>query len=273
MEPKKTEPKKIRSTTVYTAEVNVSGKVFTVLRETLSQFPKDSLIHIAFFARLNTPRDDQGRVFVECDPKMFQHILCLVRTGALPPTLSSELVASVIQEAKKLRVDIPHIVCGTRVVAVPLEARKKFGVHVQSVHSDQRDVVDFVNYMQYIRENEMSTVSLVNNPEKVYELATLFGCKKYFCKYTISNDLKLKPERTYIKKTIPPTDKIEGSMFFQCEFVGAHELISCHLCECTFVGQDNNLIFKDSTFENCKIEREESIINRGGNKYGKVQFF
>jgi len=254
--------------------INVSGQIFTILTQTLSEFPKGSVVHTALFGNFSCTRDEQGLPFFECDPKAFEHILCLVRTGSFPCTLRNKEVAHTLEQAKTLCIDVPHIVCGQKYIAVPLEAHQKFETHIQNVHGFWKDVRDFVRYMQHIEKDNVSTVLFMNNYSNVCEIAKLFGCRRYFCKYPISNSSSLVDRHTYVQKkfSLPNSggSRFEDIMFFRCVFAEKAQFVGCHFCECEFTGKMDII---RSVFENCIFAKDVDIVTIEGNRSEKVNFF
>lgn len=68
-------------------ELNVGGSILSTKRSTLLQAPEDSVLHAMFSGRWDhsIARDQQGRMFLDFTPKLFEKILCYLRTCRLVP--------------------------------------------------------------------------------------------------------------------------------------------------------------------------------------------
>ncbi|GAM27885.1 hypothetical protein SAMD00019534_110610 [Acytostelium subglobosum LB1] len=67
-------------------KLDVGGKIFATTVSTLTKHP-DSMLAAMFSSRFELPTDDDGRIFIDRDGKLFGHILAYLRDGPLwvPP--------------------------------------------------------------------------------------------------------------------------------------------------------------------------------------------
>lgn len=68
-------------------ELNVGGSILATKRSTLLQAPENSVLHAMFSGRWDDSiaRDQQGRMFLDFSPKLFEKILSYLRTFRLVP--------------------------------------------------------------------------------------------------------------------------------------------------------------------------------------------
>ncbi|KAH3803551.1 uncharacterized protein LOC127835431 [Dreissena polymorpha] len=72
-------------------ELNVGGMLYTTTLSTLRTY-EDSMLAAMFSGRHVIHRDKDGRFMIDCDGKIFCHILEFLRFGTLPPSDVSEAV-------------------------------------------------------------------------------------------------------------------------------------------------------------------------------------
>ncbi|KAH3719839.1 uncharacterized protein LOC127856276 [Dreissena polymorpha] len=72
-------------------DLNVGGCHFTIMLTTLTKYP-ESMLAAMFSGRQVIPQDKDGRYVIDCDGKVFGHILEFLRFGTLPPSDEAEAV-------------------------------------------------------------------------------------------------------------------------------------------------------------------------------------
>ena len=76
-------------------DLNVGGTQYTTSRSTLTRYP-DSMLASMFSGRLPTPKDKEGRYWIDGDGRLFRHILNFLRRSEL--TLPSDFTEHALLE-------------------------------------------------------------------------------------------------------------------------------------------------------------------------------
>lgn len=89
--------------------LNVGGKFFTTSRSTLTQYP-ESMFGAMFSGRHQLALDEEGRVFIDRDPKAFQYVLAFLRQGTSwePPT-EPTMIRRVLKEFDFYQLRCPEL--------------------------------------------------------------------------------------------------------------------------------------------------------------------